>query len=122
MFVNNMLGLRVDVPASQVSLRPFCPWPEFTWEDCRLGRAVFDFAHDHRDGSITGQITSRNDNEFKGVIELTLPEDAAAKVCKVNGVETEEVEHTERYGRPAVRVAGPIAPGATLRLEVPYAK
>jgi hypothetical protein len=122
MFVNNMLGLRVDVPASQVSLRPFCPWPEFTWEDCRLGRAVFDFSHEHRDGSITGQITSRNENEFKGVVELTLPEDTAAKVCKVNGVETEEVEHAERYGRPAVRVAGAISPGGTLRLEVPYGK
>jgi hypothetical protein len=122
LFVNNILGLSVDVPAGHVSLRPFCPWPEFTWESCRLGRAVFDFGYQHRDGRVVGQITNRNEDEFKGLVELTLPEGAVAKVCKVNGVETEEVEHMERYGRPAGRLAGPIAPGGTLRLEVPYAK
>jgi hypothetical protein len=83
---------------------------------------VFDFAYEYRDERITGQIKNRNEDEFKGVIELTLPEGAAPEVCRVNDVETEEVEHTERYGRPALRVAGPIAPGGTLRLEVPYAK
>ena len=120
--MNNILGLSVDAPAHHVSLRPFCLWPEFTWASCRLGNSIFDFAYEHRDGHIVGQITNRNDCAFDGVIELTLPEGATAKACKLNGTETEEVQHTERYKRPAVQITDSIAPGRALQLEVHYAR
>jgi hypothetical protein len=122
MFVNNILGLRVDVPARQVSLRPFSPWPEFTWERCQLGNSLFDFAYEHRDGRIVGRITNRNESAFEGLIELTLPEGASAEAHQVSGVGTGNIEHTERYRRPAVRMTNSIAPGGTLQLEVEYAK
>ncbi len=121
LFVHNVLGIRVDVPARQVSLRPFCPWPEFTWEDCRLGQAVFDFSYQHGDGRIVGQITNRNDSEFEGVIELMLPEGARAALCRINGAVSEDVKHTQRYGRPSVRAAQAIASGESFQLEVDYA-
>ncbi len=122
LFVNNILGLRADVPARQVSLRPFCPWPEFKWESCRLGQAVFDSTYEHRDGRIVGQIISRNDSDFEGVIELTLPDGATAGACKINGTPTEGVDHTRRHNRAAVRISAPIAPGAVLSLEVNYTR
>ncbi len=122
LFVNNILGLRADVPARQVSLRPFCPWPEFKWESCRLGDSLFDFSYDHRDGRIVGQITNRNDSDFEGAIELTLPDGTALSLCKINGAATEDVEVTKRYHRSAVRATGTIAPGAVLRLEVNYTR
>jgi len=118
MFVNNILGLRVDVPAHQVSLRPFCPWPEFTWESCRLGRSAFDFAYEHRDGRMVGRITNHNDSIFQGMIELVLPDGAAAGVCEVNGVAADEIKHTERYRRPAVRATAAVPPGRVLQLQV----
>jgi hypothetical protein len=110
----------VDVPARQISLRPFCPWPEFTWESCRLGHSLFDFSYERRDGRITGQITNRNDAAFDGVIELTLPDGAAAAECRTNGSATEDVERTQRYRRPAVRMTGTIMPGEALQLEVDW--
>ncbi len=120
LFVKNILGLQVDVPARQVSLRPFCPWPEFTWESCRLGHSVFDFAYEHRNGHILGQITNRNDCAFDGIVELTLPRGATATMCKLKGAVIEGVDHTERYNRPAARAVGSLAPGEVLRFEVEY--
>lgn len=121
LFVNNTLGLSVDVPARQVALRPFCPWPSFAWERCRLGSAVFDFTYQERDGRLVGEIANHNDRAFDGVIELTLPEGAHASECRADGVPAEKIERTHRYGRPAVRVSRAISPGDALRLEVHYA-
>ena len=118
LFVNNILGLSVDTPAHQVSLRPFCPWPSFTWEHCGLGAARFDFRYEHRDGRVTGEITNRNEQVFDGTIELTLPAGTHASECRANGMLTEKMERTRRYGGPAVRMSAPIAPGESLRLEV----
>ncbi len=120
LFVNNILGLKVDVPDHQVSLRPFCPWPEFTWRGCRLGHSLFDFSYEQREGRASGRIVNRNDCTFEGVIELTLPEGARAEVCEVNGKVTGKVERTRRHGRPAVSTSAPIAPGESLCLEVEY--
>jgi hypothetical protein len=120
LFVNTILGLRVDVPARRISLRPFCPWPEFTWEGCRLGDSHFDFAYERREGRLLGRITNCNDIEFEGVIELTLSDGASAKACRINGAAA-EVEHMQRYGRPSVRAARTIASGESFELEVDYA-
>jgi len=120
LFVNNMLGLSVDVPAQQVALRPFCPWSSFTWEHCRLGRSLFDFTYRQGDGMLVGEIANRNDRAFDGTIELTLPEGAHASECRVNRVPAKKIECTRRYGRSAVRMSGAITPGETLCLEVRY--
>ena len=120
-FVNNILGLSVDVPAQQVALRPFCPWPSFTWEHCRLGSAVFDFSYNHHDHRVVGEILNRNEKQFEGVIELTLPKGAKAQAYRANGRETDEVQRRLRYNRPAARMSAHIAPGGKLRFEVDYA-
>ena len=120
LFVHNLLGLRVDVPARQVSLRPFCPWPEFTWTDCRLGESRFDFAYARRDGHVVGRITNRNDSAVEGLIELTLAEGAQATACKCNGARADGVELARRYGRPSLRLARAVAAGETLEFAVEY--
>ena len=120
LFVNNMLGLSVDVPAGRVSLRPFCPWPEFTWQGCRLGRSRFDFTYEDLNGRLMGVITNRNERDFEGTIELTLPEGASLTHCRTEGPGAAETEYTCRFGRPAVRVVAPMAPGESLGLEVEY--
>jgi hypothetical protein len=104
-----------------VSLRPFCPWPSFTWEHCRLGNSRFDFAYEQRDGRLLGEIANRNDRTFDGTIELTLPAGTYASECKANGMPLEKMERTSRYGRPAVRISAPIASGESLRLEISFA-
>jgi len=120
LFVNNMLGLRADVPSAEVSLRPFCPWPTFSWERCRLGRSVFDFAYENHDGSAQGLIVNRNDGAFDAAIELTLPDGAEVRAVTMNGTATDRAERTRRFGRPAVRLSEHLASGEALRLEVTY--
>jgi hypothetical protein len=120
LFVHNLLGIRVDVPARQVSLRPFCPWPEFTWEGCHLGDSHFDFAYERREGRVIGRVTNRNDQAVEGLIELTLPEGAKAAASRRNGAPARDVEHTQRYGRPSVRAAQTIGSGESFELEVDY--
>jgi hypothetical protein len=118
LFVNNLLGIRVDVPARQVSLRPFCPWPEFTWTGCRLGDSRFDFAYERRDGHVIGRITNRNASAFSAVVELMLPEGARVTACRCNGAAAESVEHSQRYGRPSLRARHVIAAGESFEFEV----
>jgi hypothetical protein len=120
LFVHNVLGIRVDVPARQVSLRPFCPWPEFTWTDCRLGDSRFDFAYERRGGRVMGRITNRNASAFSAVVELMLPEGAGVTACRCDGAAAGDVEHTQRYGRPAMRATRSLGPGETLSLQVDY--
>ncbi len=122
LFINNVLGIRTDVPARQVSLRPFCPWAEFAWENCHLGAALFDFAYERRDGRIVGRITNRNDSTYQGLIELTLPDGARAGRCKRNGAAAHGVVSAQRYRRPSLRLAHPIPAGQTLEFEVEYAR
>ncbi len=120
LFVNNILGLSVDTPAHQVSLRPFCPWPSFTWEHCRLGSSRFGFAYEQRDGRLVGEIANRNDGAFDAAIELTLPDGAEVREVTMNGTATDKAARTRRFGRPAVRLSEHLASGEALRLEVTY--
>ncbi|MHC4480912.1 MAG: hypothetical protein ACYS1C_08100 [Planctomycetota bacterium] len=118
LFVNNVLGLSVDIPERRVSLRPFCPWPEFTWKGCRLGSGLFDFRYRRQDARVIGEIANGNEDSFQGIIELMLPAAGEVAACQVNGQPSADVEHTQRYGRPAVKVADSIPAGGTLRLEL----
>jgi hypothetical protein len=120
LFVNNVLGLSVDVPGCRVALRPFCPWPEFTWHRCRLGRSVFDIAYRHHGNRIAGEIVNRSDELFEAAIELTLPLAAAPRRVVVNGQQEGQAEPTRRYGRPAMRATRGIGPGDALSLQVEY--
>ena len=120
LFINNILGLSVDTPAHQVSLRPFCPWPEFSWERCRLGNSIFDFGYENRDGCARGLIVNRNDGAFDAAIELTLPDGAEVREVRVNRTATDKASRTRRFGRPAVKLSEHLASGEALRLQVTY--
>jgi len=89
LFINNLLGLRVDVPAGKAWLRPFCPRPEFTWTDCRLGTARFDFFYQRRDTGMFGRIVNRNETSFEAGVELLLPVGVQIAACKRDGVPTQ---------------------------------
>ncbi|MFB3881372.1 MAG: glycoside hydrolase family 125 protein [Armatimonadota bacterium] len=119
LFVHNILGIRVDVPARQVALRPFCPWPEFSWTDCRLGSSRFDFEYRNQGNAIEAGIVNRNEQQFEAVIELNLPDQAAVRATTLNGREL-KTEATRRYSRPAVRCSRKLKPGGTLTLKVEY--
>jgi len=119
-FIHDILGLRLDVPHRKVSFRPFAPWPQFTWNNCRLGSTVFDVRYLHRQGEIVAEITNNNRDSFEGLIEVVLPESASHVGPKVNGLAAENLTRAERYGRPAVRVTSAIPSAQSLRLDVSY--
>ena len=111
LLVGEILGLRADRPARKVSLRPFCPWPEFTWTRCRLGESLFDVVYHKAGGEVSAEIVNRNGEPYDGLIELTLPEGAAPGSCR-----PADVQQGRRYGRASVIHRARIAPGQTLRL------
>ena len=114
-FVNNLLGLHLDVPAGRVALRPFTPWPRFRWERSRLGRAMFDFCFQQDPGQMTGSIVNRNRQPYEGLIELTLPVGAGPITRKPL-----EASNSVRFNRPAVRMSSLIKPGETMTMEIAY--
>jgi len=119
-FINNVLGLRVDMPERQIAFRPFSPWNRFTWEQCRLGRAVFDVTYERVSGRISAKLINRNAVPFEALFELTLPEGASAPRCKVNSQATDRFKMSKRYNRPSVQMTTPLAPGHTQVFEVSY--
>ena len=120
LFINNVLGLRVDMPERRVAFRPFCPWNRFTWEQCRLGRGLFDVAYERAVGGISAKLTNRNAVPFEAFFELTLPERAMAPHCKVNGQETDKFKVSKHYNRPSVQVVVSVAPNQARLFEVNY--
>ena len=85
LFINNVLGLRVDLPQRRVAFRPFCPWNEYTWEQCRLGRGLFDVRYERSSTRVSAQLTNQNAVPFETFFELTLPAEASAPQCKIDG-------------------------------------
>lgn len=118
LFVNNVLGLSVDVPARRVSLRPFCPWGQFNWDGARLGNSRFDVAYKLEEKRIIGRITNRNDQPYEAAIELTLRSGASPGAVLLNDTPAQDAKLTTRYGRAAVRVAAPVAPDTSRELIV----
>jgi hypothetical protein len=121
-FVHDVLGLRVDMPDRKISFRPFSPWPQFRWKNCRLGRGLFDAEYRHQRGQIMAEITNRNNDTFQGLVEVVLPESTSPLNCRVNGQTTDNLKAAQRYSRPSVRVTSALPSGKALRLEVAYGK
>jgi hypothetical protein len=118
MFVHNVLGIGVDVPARTTSFRPFCPWERFAWHDCHLGSAKFDFEYRRTKNSIGAGIVNRNAAVFQATVEVTLSTGQKAASCLVNGRPTKSFTMAKRYNRPSVQIRREVAPAAELRLEV----
>jgi len=118
LLVNNVFGLSVDAPDRRVSLRPFCPWDEYSWQGAKLGHSVFDVAYRKENGRIVGRLANRNERPYEGLIELVLPKGRAPRRVSVNGKPEDGVPPTVRFGRPSVRISAPVAPGASVELVV----
>ncbi|MGD0578132.1 MAG: hypothetical protein ABSC08_04305 [Bryobacteraceae bacterium] len=118
LFVNNIIGARVDVPARQVALRPFCPWRQFSWTGCRLGKASFDFEYRRDEMRIVGRITNRNLGSYTGTIELVAPAGTRVQGAILNGAAAPDSRSTMRYRRPAAQISRPLAPGEDAQFEI----
>jgi len=114
-FISNILGIQVDVAGRRIALRPFCPWPEFGWEGCRLGKATFDFSYERAAGRMSARITNRASDRFNGVIELVLPPGAALISREPDGALP-----TKRFGRSALRWSGFVEPGKSIAMRIAH--
>jgi hypothetical protein len=120
LFINNVLGLRVDMPDRRIAFRPFCPWNEFTWEQCRLGRGLFDVTYKREPGRISAKLTNHNALPFQATFELTLPERATEPRCYLNGHGTNNFKVGQHYNHLSVRVVTSVAPDQSQVFEVGY--
>lgn len=118
LFVHNILGLRLDMPARTISFRPFCPWPRFSWRDCHLGSGIFDFVYERQRGGVSGEIVNRSKLALDGMIELMLPTGSTAGSCSVNGNRTTNFSPSKRYNSPSVRTHAELGPGRGLRVQI----
>jgi len=121
-FIHDILGLRLDMPARRINFRPFCPWKQFSWKDCRLGNGVFDVSYEYSQGQITAGLTNHNSEPFQALLEVVLPESSELVTAKLNGGSRGNYRPARRYDRPSVRAVASIAPGEASRLEVTYRK
>jgi hypothetical protein len=117
-FVNDILGLRVDVPAKKFAFRPFCPWRAFSWRNCRLGSSLFQVACQHEHGRLAARIENGNAEAYAVAVELVLPPGAEIGECRRDGKPTRNFQATRRHGRPAVRFELGLQPAQTTILEV----
>ncbi|MHC4983683.1 MAG: hypothetical protein ACYTF6_11050 [Planctomycetota bacterium] len=111
LFVDNIIGLWADRPARAVSFRPFCPWSEFAWKQCRLGESVFDVSYCRRASEVSCEIVNHNKDSYDGRVELIGPKAAEVARCSPS-----DVEPARRYGRASVVRRARIEPGQALRL------
>ncbi len=121
LLVNNVFGVSVDVPARRVSLRPFCPWPEFSWEGAKIGSSRFDVAYQKEEKRISARIVNRNSQDYTATIQLMLGHGQALGSATVNGKPSQAVLSTRRFGRPAasLEIAAPSLASVELVLNIP---
>ena len=119
-FITNILGIFSDVPARSIQFRPFTPWKNFNWRQCHLGSMVFDFEQEQESGMLSAAVLNQNSFEYKATLEPTLPAPYKAAHARTNGLSSVALSITARFGRPAVRATGTMAPGgrAELALEM----
>jgi hypothetical protein len=115
-FITNILGIFSDAPARSIAFRPFALWPGIHWKDCRLGSAHFDFDQQLAGPSCSASILNKNAFEYKATLELMLPAGHTAARASTNGISGAVVSKTLRFGRPAVRATGTLAPGGKAEL------
>jgi hypothetical protein len=108
------------MPERRVAFRPFCPWNKFTWDQCRLGRGLFDVTYERSSSRISAKLNNRNPVPFEAFFELTLPEGTTAPHSKINGQATDRFQVSKHYNRPSVQVVTSAAPDQAQVFEVRY--
>jgi len=91
-FMHDILGIHLDIPARRIYFRPFVPWKEFSWKNCRIGAGLFDLTYQAKQSSRVALLTNRTDFPLEVSIQL-----AAGR-------------------NPVTRTVGP---GRSLRAEMP---
>jgi hypothetical protein len=122
LFVNRILGIDVDVPAAEVALRPFSPWDEFSWRDCRMGSSMFHFSYRKTAGGAVAEIKNLNSVAYRGVIELPLPAGSQLAACSLNGRPATAYTIGKRYRADSLRLTESVAPGGRFSLEITWRK
>jgi hypothetical protein len=120
LFVNKIVGIDVDVAAAQVALRPFSPWDEFSWRDCRMGSGVFHFSYRKTASGAMAEIENLNSVAYRGVVELPLPAGLQLTACSVNGEPTSGYTIGKRYRASGVRIAKSVPPGERLSMQIAF--
>lgn len=116
--IHDIMGLRVDVPARQVTFRPFHPWSGFSWKTCHMGTALFDFDDHSETAKRTITIRNLNPEPYKATAELVLPENTRLTACLINGTRSDACAITTRYGRKAVRVETELAASQAISVGI----
>jgi hypothetical protein len=119
-FINDVIGLTVDVPARRVRFRPFCPWA-LEWRSVELGSVRLDIEFRPDDGRTAARIVNHGDRPFEVGVELTAPGGRSPARCLLDGREGwEAVRQGWRYGRASVMASVQLAPQAALDLAVDW--
>ena len=70
LLTSDIMGIKVDVPARQLSLAPDMPWKALSWQQMRLGTATFDLSVSNTDTSVVVRVTNRNEHPYLLALSL----------------------------------------------------
>jgi hypothetical protein len=118
-FTRHILGLSVDMPKHRVNFRPFLPWPDFSWKDCRLGGLQLDCSYIRREGEITMAIHNRTGAPLDVFLEAILPEGATF----VRSIAQDVVVQSHaalRYSRAAAQFRVKVPPREHITYKVEF--
>ena len=59
LFINDILGISVDVAARSIGFAPFVPWKEFIWQRAKIGWATFDLSYHLDEGEVSAILTNK---------------------------------------------------------------
>ncbi len=116
-FLRNLLGITHDAARKTLAVRPFCPWPSFRWERCRLGTSCFDLDYRRAQGEISLAVKNRNGSPFQVAYEILLPVAANVGRCTLDGKPV-AVEQRVSRGRTLVCASISLNADQTARFQV----
>lgn len=117
-FLRHVLGLLVDVPSRRLAFRPFTPWREFRWEQCRIGSVEFDCGFLHKDGTCRMHIRNRWKEPLEVMLEMILPNQIDEEEVNISGGKHTTSWAGLRYHHPSRIVMSTLVPGEEIQFWI----
>jgi hypothetical protein len=119
-FTRHLLGLCVDATKRKIEFRPFLPWHEFTWKNCRIGAVEFDCSYVRRNEEIEMSIRNLVDYPVEVTLQVVLPERSKLLERIPERIDMSRTRQFVRYGRIAVENSAGVAPGEVFTVSVKF--
>jgi hypothetical protein len=110
-FINDVLGISVDVPSANVNFAPFVPWNHFRWDDLHFGSASFDAEYRSDSSAISLSLLNKQRTAMTATFTVIPKRHESLRELRMADGEILSHECVSLWGRSCLRTVLNMRPG-----------